>query len=70
MNYLAINYFLNHIEHDWVMPHTETCRKRELLMNAAYICVTYGYYLWGYKDFWVDYQHLIDGINFGKYDIW
>ena len=68
VNSLVVNYILNHIEHDWVMSNTETCRKREPLMTAAYIYVTYGYYLQGYKGLWVDCQRLIYGIHIGKYD--
>ena len=35
MNYLVVNYILNHIEHDWLMPNTDPGRNRELLMTAA-----------------------------------
>ena len=68
VNSLVVNYILNHIKHEWVVPDTEPCRKRELFMNAAYICVTYGYSLWGYRCFWVDWTRLIDGIHIGNYD--
>ena len=68
MNLLLVNYILNHIKHEWVVPDTEPCRKRELFMTAAYICVTYGYSLRGCKGFWVDFQRLIYGIHIGKYD--
>ena len=37
VNYLVVNYILNHIEHEGVMTRTETGRKRELLMTADYI---------------------------------
>ena len=50
------------------MPVTEPVRKREILVTVAYICVTYGYSLWGYEGFLVDFQRLIDGINIRKYD--
>ena len=68
MNSLVVNYILNRIKHEWVILDTETLRKRELLMTEAYICVMYGYYLWGYEGFWVDFQWLIDGINIKNYD--
>ena len=68
MKSLVVNYILNHIEHEWVIPDTEPGRKRELLMTAAYIFVTYVYYLRGYKGLWVDCQQLIDGIHIGKAD--
>ena len=55
VNSLVVNYILNYIKHEWVMPDTESCKKREPLMAAAYICVTYGYYLRGYEEFWVDF---------------
>ena len=45
VNALVVNYILNHIEHEWVMPDTEPCGNREILMTAAYICVTYSFYL-------------------------
>ena len=35
VNYLVVNYILNHIEHDWLMPNTDPGRNRELLMTAA-----------------------------------
>ena len=38
-------------------------------MAVAYICVTYGYTLWGYEGLLVDCQHIIYGINIGNYDI-
>ena len=68
MNSLVVNYILNRIKHEWVILDTETLRKRELLMTEAYICVMYGYYLWGYEGFWVDFQWLIDGIHIKNYD--
>ena len=66
VNSLVVNYILNHIKHEWVMPDTNPCRNRELLMTADYICVTYGYSLRGYEWFWVDCQRFIDGINIGN----
>ena len=68
MNSLVVNYILNHIEHEWVITDIDTCSKRELLMTADYICVTYGYSLRGYEGFWVDCQRLIDGIHIGNDD--
>ena len=68
VNSLVVNYILNHIRHKWVMLDTEPFRKRELLTTAAYICVTYGYYLQGYNGLCVDCQQLIDGITIGNYD--
>ena len=68
VNYLLVNYILNHIEHEWVMPNTEPCRNREILMTATYICVAYGYSLRGYKGLWVYCQRLIDEIHIVKYD--
>ena len=68
MNSLVVNYILNCIKHEWVILDTETLRKRELLMTEAYICVMYGYSLWGYEGFWVDFQWLIDGIHIKNYD--
>ena len=52
------------------MPDTDPCSKGELLTNAAYICVTYSYYLQEYEGLWVDFQRLMDGIHIVKYDIW
>ena len=54
VNSLVVNYILNHIKHEWVIPDTEPCSKREILINVAYTCVTCGYYLRGYKGFWFD----------------
>ena len=54
VNSWVVNYILNHIEHEWVMPNTDPYRKRELLITADYICVTFGYYTRGYERFWVD----------------
>ena len=51
MNSLVVNYSLNHIKHEWVVPNTDPYRKRELLMTIAYISVQYGYYLQGLR--WV-----------------
>ena len=68
VNSLVVNYILNYIEYEWGMPDTEPCRKREILMTLAYICVAYGYYLRGYTGFWVNCQRLIDGIHIGNYD--
>ena len=34
VNYLVVNYISNHIEHEWVMPDTDPCSKRELLMTV------------------------------------
>ena len=45
VNSWVVDYIFNHIENKWVMPNTEPCRKRELSMKAAYICLMYGYYL-------------------------
>ena len=47
MNSLVVNYILNNIEHEWEMTDTDPCRKRELLMTTDYICVAYGYSMWG-----------------------
>ena len=44
------------------MLDTEPRKKREILIAVAYICVTYGYAMQGYKGFWVDLHHIIDGI--------
>ena len=68
VSYLVVNYVLNNIKHKWVIPNTEPCRKRELLMNVDYICVTYGYYMQGYEGFRFDCQRLIDRIHIGNYD--
>ena len=68
VNYLVVNYILNHTKHYWVMPDTEAGRQRKQLMTVAYISVTYGYSLRGYRGFWVYCQRLIDGIHIGKYD--
>ena len=47
VNYLVVNYILNHTKHYWVMPDTEAGRQRKQLMTVAYISVTYGYSLRG-----------------------
>ena len=68
LNYLVVNYILNDIKHVWVGSETDQERKRELLMTASYICVTYGYSLRGYEGFWIDSQRLMDGIHLRKHD--
>ena len=68
LNYLVINYNLNYTDHIWVGSDTDQERKRELLMNASYICMKYGYSLRGYEGFWVDSQCLMDGIHLRKHD--
>ena len=35
VNSVVVNYILNNVEHEWVMPNTEPSRNRELLMTAA-----------------------------------
>ena len=54
LNSLVINYILNDIDHKCVELDTDRERKRDLLMDASYICVKYGYSLRGYEGFWVD----------------
>ena len=68
VNSLVVNYILNHIEYEWVIPDTDPCRKRKLFMTADYICVMYGYSMWGYERFWVYFRRLVDGIHIGKYE--
>ena len=68
VNSLVVNYICNHIEHESVMPDTDSCRNRELFITAAYICMTYGNSLRCYEGFWVDCQRLVYGIHIGKYD--
>ena len=34
VNSLVVNYILNHIEHERVIPDTEPCRRRELSENT------------------------------------
>ena len=48
VNYLVVNYILNHIEHEWGVLNTEYGRNREPLITTAYICMPYGYSLRGY----------------------
>ena len=54
LNYFVINYILNDTENKCFGSETDQERKRELLMNASYICVAYSYSLRGYKEFWLD----------------
>ena len=34
VNSLVVNYILNHIEHERVIPDTKPCRRRELYENT------------------------------------
>ena len=54
LNSLVINYILDDIDHRCVGSDTDQERKRDLLMDASYICLKYGYSLRGYEGFWVD----------------
>ena len=68
VNYLVFNYILSLIESEFVMQNTDPCRNMGLLINAAYICVTYDYFLRGYRRFWVDFNNFIHRIHIGKYE--
>ena len=68
LNSLVINYILNYIDHEWVGSDYDQERKRDMLMTASYICVTYGYSLRGYEVLWVYLQRLMDGIHLGEHD--
>ena len=34
-NPLLVYFILDYIKHEWVMPDTDPCKKREILMSAA-----------------------------------
>ena len=62
-----VAYVLDVLEAEWSDPNTDPIRRRECLMTAGYMAVTYGYSLRGNEGFWVDCDRLCANIDVGKY---